>query len=88
MSYNYQEQRPRIFTEDGQVMFLKIRDKAHELINSSGVVMSCKLMSATTGDTWMMTACMDRLVELGELREIPNTYSNWGQYRIFIGADI
>lgn len=36
-----------------------------------------------TGDGWFMMACVDRLVELGEIREVskPNCL---GQCRIFI----
>lgn len=84
MSYRYAEQRPHVFTEEGQVMFLAIRDKAKELVARSGAVTSGKLMGCTTGDAWHMLACIDRLVELGELVEVPNTVSGAGQHRIFI----
>ncbi len=83
MSYDYQTQRASVFTEDGQKMFLAIRDKAHELLSKSDAVMSGKLLIGT-GDTWNMMACVDRLVELGELLEVPNPHSRAGQHRIFI----
>jgi hypothetical protein len=83
MSYDYRTQRPRVFTEDGQVMFLKIRDKAKELTGLAGAVSSGKLL-CVTGEVWDMLACIDRLVELGELIEINNPYSGAGQDRIFI----
>ncbi len=83
MSYSYREQRNFVFTEDGQKDFLKIRDMAKDLLQKSGAVMSEKLM-CVTGNTWDMLACIDRLVELGELVEIPNTISPAGQHRIFI----
>lgn len=84
MSYDYQTQRPFVFTEDGQVMFLAIRDKAKELIDQAGVVTSGSLMNGLTGDAWSMLACIDRLVELGELIEIPNSYNQAGQHRLFV----
>lgn len=84
MAYSYQTQRHNIFTEDGQVMFLKIRDNAKRLLAQSGAVMSGKLMGGLTGQEWNMLACIDRLVELKELIEIPNTTSGAGQHRIFI----
>lgn len=84
MIYNYGTQRSRVFTEDGQVMFLKIRDEAQRLTRNAGAVTSGKLCCSTTGDVWDMLACIDRLVELRELIEIPNPTSSAGQDRIFI----
>jgi hypothetical protein len=81
-SYDYQIQRPFVFTEEGQVMFLAIRDKAQKLLKQSGAVMAGHLF--TTGDVWNMFACIDRLVELGELQEIQ--YPCTGQTRIFINS--
>lgn len=34
--YNYQEQRPFVFTEEGQKTFLKIRDKVDALSKVAG----------------------------------------------------
>jgi roadblock/LC7 domain-containing protein len=87
MGYDYQTQRPGIFTEDGQIMFLKIRDNAKRLIKEAGAVTAEKLMGKITGDSWTMLACMDRLIEIGELHEIPNTKSRAGQHRIFTSFD-
>ena len=83
MSYDYATQRKTVFSEGGQKMFLAIRDKAKELLAASGAATSQKLM-CTSGDTWHMLACVDRLVELGELLEVPNPHSRAGQHRIFI----
>jgi hypothetical protein len=81
MSYDYKNEKPEIFTEDGQVMFLKIRDEANRLVGLSGCVMMGKLLVGT-GDSWTMLACVDRMVELGELVEIK--YGNCAaQHRIF-----
>lgn len=85
MPYSYEAQRANLFTEEGQRMFLKIRDAAKELIAKAGVVRMDKLMGqAGGGDSWDMLACADRLVELGELVEIPNTVCRAGQHRIFV----
>ena len=81
--YNYQTEKQKIFTEDGQEMLLKIRDNVHRLIKQSGAVMMQNAINSVTGDSWMMLACVDRLVELKEIREI--TGSNVaGQHRVFI----
>lgn len=83
MSYNYQTERPYIFTEDGQVMFLKIRDQANRLIKEAGAASMGQIVNNCTGSSWSMLACVDRLVELGELRELPNPHSHAGQHRMF-----
>lgn len=87
MAYDYQTQRANLFTDDGQRMFLKMRDTSHRLIRQAGVVRMDKMMVGVSGDSWDMLACADRLVELGEVHEIPNTMSAAGQHRLFISFD-
>ena len=80
--YNYQTEKSKIFTENGQEMFLKIRDNVQKLIKKSGAVMMQNAISGAVGDSGMMLACVDRLVELKEIREI--TKENVaGQHRVF-----
>lgn len=85
--YNYQTERAYLFTEPGQVMFLKIRDAAHNLIRTSGAASMQAIMSRASvgGDSWHMLAAVDRLVELGELKELtgPDVI---GQNRVFVFA--
>lgn len=85
MSYDYATQKPNLFTDDGQRMFLKVRDAAKSYLDTAGAVSCGKLISAAgSGISWDMLACVDRLVELGELLEIPNPHSRAGQHRVFI----
>jgi hypothetical protein len=69
MSYCYQEERPWLFTEEGQVALLKVRDNAQQLLKKAGAF---KTFSATAGvracDSFKLLAVIDRLVELEELR--------------------
>lgn len=81
--YNYQTEKPKIFTEDGQERFLKIRDNVQRLLKQSGAVMMEKAISAVTGDSWLPMACVDRLVELKEIREITKE-GVAGQHRVFV----
>lgn len=87
MSYDYATQKPHLFTEDGVTMFLKIRDQTQKLIAKAGVARSDKMMAGCSGDVWDMLACCDRLVEIGDVLEIPNTMSSAGQHRIFISFE-
>lgn len=84
MSYAYETERPAFFTESGQVMFLKIRDNANRLISLAGAARFQEITKDVSGDSWTMLACVDRLVELGELREVAQPERTPGQYRIFV----
>lgn len=92
MSYSYQTQRAEVFTEEGQRLFLAIRDRVHSLLKDAGAI---RFQEATSRclkdsglgacDSWMQLACIDRLVELGEIREIPQDNCT-GQHRVFVSA--
>ena len=86
MSYNYSVERHHVFTEEGQVMFLKIRDTAKRLLREAGAVRCQELLHGISGDSWRMLACIDRLVELGELHEITDPGIVAGQHRVFVDA--
>lgn len=81
MAYNYLEQKPNIFKEENQQRFLDVRDKAHRLLKEQGWFRMEEATSEVVGDTWDQLACVDRLVELGEIKEIPTDGPN--QHRIF-----
>lgn len=82
MSYDYKTIKPNLFTEEGQVLFLKIRDNTNRLLKQAGAVRLQEAAMNNSGSSWDMLACMDRLVELGELREIPT--DGVAQHRIFV----
>lgn len=81
--YKYQELRETIFTEKGQERFLAIRDHVNMVIKTSGAITMGAAMNVVVGDSWENMACVDRMVELGELREIPQDKCT-GQGRVFI----
>lgn len=84
--YSYQTQKPNLFTDDGQRMFLKVRDRSKKLLEESGAFMLGNVIrDCGGGDSWNMLACVDRLMELGEIREIEqgNTPT---QCRVFVAA--
>ncbi len=84
--YNYQTEKPKIFTEEGQVMFLTIRDNVKRLLKEAGAVMMVNALKGAAGDDWVRIACVDRLVELNEIREITKV-DVAGQYRVFVAAN-
>lgn len=84
MSYSYKGLKHRIFIEANQCMFLSIRDRTKRLMEVAGAATMGKLIAGETGDSWDMMACVDRLVELGEIVELTKPGSTFGQHRVFI----
>jgi hypothetical protein len=82
MSYKYEEQKSGIFTDEGQKLFLGVRDKVARLLKESGAFM---LNNVLTGDSWQCIACVDRMVELGDLTEVVQ-HGVRGQDRVFVQA--
>jgi len=84
MSYSYQTERPFVFTEDGQVMFLQVRDHVAHLLKIAGAFQMERALDGIKGSygSWSGLACVDRLLELGEIREVSQPGSA-GQYRTF-----
>lgn len=85
MSYVYKESREHLFNDEGQRLFLKVRDHVHGLLEKAGAVRIKEVLMKHTGDSWTILACFDRMVELGEIREITQD-SVCGQHRIFVAA--
>lgn len=88
MSYVYEAEKKIVFTDNGQREFLRVRDFCKRMIQQAGAVQAGKAMSqANLGDSWSMMACVDRLVELGELREVTDPDRCAWQHRVFVGVD-
>lgn len=83
--YKYSELKQNILTDDGQKLFLAIRDKTQRLLKLSGAVRCDEMITGNSGSSWDMLACVDRMVELGEIREI-TTGNVAGQHRVFVSA--
>lgn len=80
--YSYDEMRPKLFTDEGQRDFLKVRDNAARLFSESGAARQTEMTSCISGDSYFKCACVDRLIELGEISEV--SYANRIQDRIFV----
>ena len=87
MKYSYEEEKSFLFTDDGQRMFLKIRDNAKRLLREAGAfALGNVIQAASSGNDWQKIACVDRLVELGEIREITGD-DVAGQFRVFVDTN-
>lgn len=87
MPYDYIAEKPGLFTDDGQRQFLRILDHVRKLLRESGAcTMGAALRGAGSGSSWQMMACVDRMVELGEIRRITPVGSCAGQDEVFVSA--
>lgn len=80
--YRYQEQRENIFTEEGIKMLQEIRLNINRLSNQLNSFTLENAIKGCTGNSWDMLACIDYLVETGEISEVAK--SEITQYRTFI----
>lgn len=82
--YEYSVERHFVFTEEGQVMFLKIRNRVNDLLDVAGAVRVIEILKqGPSGDTWQQMACIDRLVELEEILEVTDGHIAF-QDRVFV----
>ena len=87
MSYNYEQEKSGLFTDEGQRMFLRVRDRVRRLLSEAeAFTMGAAIRTAGSGSSWQMLACVDRLVELGEIKEITSPGTVAGQNRVFVVA--
>lgn len=81
MSYDYQREKKELFTEEGQVYFLNIRDQVKHLLKTAGAFRHDALNEV--GSSWTTLACLDRLVELKEIVKLRSKESCWAQYQVY-----
>ncbi len=85
MSYDYSKYKHEVFEEENQQLFLGIRDAIQVKLKLSGAVTQDKSIRLPEGvgaaNSFIMLACVDRLVEIGELRKVEN-----GRNPIYVSA--
>jgi hypothetical protein len=85
MSYVYELEKPWLLTDEGQRCLMKARDQAGELLKLAGAFMAVSVLKGVPyGDTWKALAILDRLVELGIIREV--TCGCGGLDRVFVSV--
>lgn len=84
MHYTYETERHNIFTEEGQILFLKIRDNTDRLLKLAGAARWLEMVKGCCGDSFTMLACVDRLVELGEIYCVTEGQQWMSQHHVYI----
>jgi hypothetical protein len=70
--YDYTSERPWLFTDEGQRVFIAFRDVALKKLSDTGACTIGSALSWIRGapDSWKQLACIDRMVELGDVRKV------------------
>lgn len=67
-NYDYEKIRPELFTEEGVDLLVRMRDHSSKLLFQAGAYTFEKVTRTITGDTWLMIAALDYMVERKEIR--------------------
>jgi hypothetical protein len=86
VSYVYETEKTSLLTDGGQRAFIADRDAVLALLKKSGAIRMGEAMAVMScGDSWQMLATMDRMVELGDVVEMPSLEGRTaGQDRVFV----
>lgn len=85
--YDYQTEKPKLLTDEGQRVLIRVRDHVKECLSVSGAIdMTHAMKGVGGGDSWTMMAYIDRLVEIGDIREITQGHDVPAQYRVFVSS--
>lgn len=73
MAYNYNNYTTWLSSIEGSKAFLRVRDWCNQALHNCGAFTEGKAMSAagSTPDSFHAIACIDHLVQLGEIEQIP-----------------
>lgn len=88
MAYVYEQEKTRLFSEENQKLFLEIRDKSKQMLDAQGAFRYIELVKGFTGDSWLIMACVDRLVELKDIVPLRDPKTCWSQYQVYSTAQV
>lgn len=82
--YSYENEKHKIFTEDGMLEFLKVRDAVLGVLKTSGAITMDKAMNLThVSNSWYSMALVDHMEVVGDIVEVTRGEDVCGQHRIF-----
>lgn len=85
MPYDYQTERPTLFTEGGVDLLLRVRDHARRFLQTAGAFTAGKVVDTCCGETFTVLAALDYLVERGDVRCVTPQEHTVGQDWVFVG---
>lgn len=85
MSYSYDTERPKLFTEAGVETLTAIRRTVERALATAGAIRAQEAWKNVTGDSWLMIAALDFMVEKKEIREVTGP-DEITQYRVYVAG--
>lgn len=85
MSYSFETEKKNLRSDAGQLAIVATAFRAKDACAVAGAVTMAALISGMVGvsDSWGQLAVVDRLCEIGYLREVRQAGDVAGQHRIF-----
>ena len=80
MSYEYATERRKIFTEEGNKDYIKVRDEVKSLLKECGAFAFYGLKGVS--DSWFNQGCLDYMVEQDELVCLRDANKAWMQFQV------
>jgi hypothetical protein len=81
MSYSYEREKAAIYTPEGLKMLVDLRDQIRAKCKSSGAVRFDAI--SFSGDSWTALACLDFMIERGDLKRVTEGQNRAAQYHIY-----
>lgn len=88
MSYSYQTERPYVFSEEGSENVMRAKNYIDKALEQHGAVRCEEAMSGANfkgcPTSWERLVCIDRLVEIGEIRGVREGRGFATQHQVYI----
>lgn len=69
-NYKYEDIRPELFNEEGVELLMQMRDQSNRLLFNAGAYTFEKVTRVIKGDTWLMMAALDYMIERKEIKRV------------------
>lgn len=86
MGYDYKAEQPKLFTQDGIKVLLQVRDRTQMLLKSAGAFRELEALTGIGGDSWLLMACLDWLIEEGRIVRLARDC--WSQYNVYAAPKV
>lgn len=81
--YKYEDLKDKVSSLEGLTLFFQVKEIVDNFLKLTSAFQMRSVLAKISGDSWLIMACVDRLKELGHIKELTDG-NVFGQYRTFI----